>query len=40
MNAVVMKLEVVILPVGDAERSKRFYAGLGLETRCRHRRGR
>lgn len=29
MNAVVMKLEVVILPVGDAERSKRFYAGLG-----------
>ena len=24
-----MKLEVVILPVSDAERAKRFYEGLG-----------
>jgi bleomycin resistance family protein len=24
-----MKLEVVVLPVGDVDRAKRFYAGLG-----------
>ena len=29
MSSVQMKLEVVVLPVSDVDRAKRFYAGLG-----------
>ena len=30
-DAVDLKLEVVVIPVADADRSKAFYAGLGLD---------
>ncbi len=30
-----MKLEVVVIPVSDVDRAKRFYGDLGLATRCR-----
>ena len=35
-----MKLEVVVIPVSDVDRAKRFYGGLGLEARRRLRRRR
>ena len=33
-SGVDLKLEVVVIPVSDADRSKEFYAGARVETRC------
>ena len=37
VEAVDMKLEVVVLGVSDVDRAKAFYENLGLAARCRHR---
>ena len=38
MKTVDMKLEVVVIPVSDVDRAKRFYARSGLAARRRLRR--